>query len=124
MARILIVDDAAFMRTLLTDVLTSHGHEVIGEAACAKEGIEKFRALKPDLMTMDIEMPEESGINTLGAVQTITRENPAAKIVIVSSLSEHAIIKEMISAGACDFVVKPFEQEMLVKTIGRIVGGK
>lgn len=124
MARILIIDDTAFMRKLLTDILSTHGHVIVGVGASAKDAIEKFSALKPDLMTMDIEMPEESGIDTLGAVQLITRDNPTAKILMVSSLSEESIIKAMLAAGACDFIVKPFEQEMIVKTVGRILGGK
>lgn len=123
MARILIIDDALFMRKLLTDILSTHGHVIVGEGKSAKEAIEKFTVLKPDLMTLDIEMPQESQIDALGAVQSIMQDNPKAKILMVSSLNKQSLITTMISAGASDFIVKPFEQEMILKTVDRILGG-
>ena len=124
MARILIIDDAVFMRKMLVDILSDHGHVIVGEGASAKEAIEKFSALKPDLMTMDIEMPEESGIDSLSAVQCIMREYPAAKIIMVSSINKPSVVTQMLSAGACDFIVKPFQQDMILKSVGRILGGE
>ena len=122
MARILVVDDAAFMRKLLIDIFVALGHEIIGEGASAKEALEKFNALKPDLMTMDIVMPQESDIDTLHVVRRIIEETPKAKILMVSSLGHQSVITEMHVAGACDFIVKPFQSEMVVKTINRILG--
>ncbi len=124
MARILIIDDAVFMRKMLGDILSAHGHVIVGVGASAKEAIEKFGVLKPDLMTLDIEMPQESGINSLGALQSILRDNPAAKIIMISSVSKESVITQMIDAGACDFIVKPFQQDMVVKTVNRILGGE
>jgi len=123
MARILIIDDAVFMRKMLCDILAEHGHVIVGVGASAKEAIEKFGILKPDLMTLDIEMPQESGINSLGALQSILKDNPMAKIIMISSISKESVINQMIEAGACDFIVKPFEQDMVVKTVNRILGG-
>ena len=124
MARILIVDDAVFIRKLLTDILVTQGHEIVGEGASAKEAIEKFAVLRPDLMTLDIEMPQESQIDALGAVISIMRDNPKAKILMVSSLKQQSIITEMLTAGACDFIVKPFQEDTIIKTVSRILGGK
>ena len=122
MARILVVDDAMFMRKLLIDIFVAHGHEIVGEGASAKEALEKFNALKPDLMTMDIVMPQESDIDTLHVVRRIIEETPKAKILMVSSLGHQSVITEMLVAGACDFIVKPFQNEQVVKTINRILG--
>jgi len=123
MARILIVDDAIFMRKLLSDILTAEGHEIVGEGTSAMEAIEKFYSLKPDLMTLDIEMPEVSQINSLEAVQTIMRDNPTARIIMVSSISKQQVINQMLMAGACDFIVKPFHQETVINTVSRLLGG-
>jgi len=123
MARVLVVDDALFMRRLLIDILVSQGHEIVAEASNAKEAMEKFSVLKPDLMTLDIVMPQESGIDALGAIQGIIKENPKAKILMVSSLGQQSIIAEMLAAGACDFIVKPFQQDLIVRTVNRILKG-
>ncbi len=122
MARILIVDDAMFMRKLLIDIFVAHGHEIVGEGKSAKDAIEKFSVLKPDLMTMDIVMPQELDIDTPEAVRRIMQENPKAKILMVSSLGQQSIITEMLSAGACGFIVKPFQKDMVIKTVNRILG--
>ena len=122
MARILIVDDAVFMRKLLIDILVAQGHEIVGEGTSAKDAVEKFSALKPDLMTMDITMPQESGIDTPEAVRRIVQENPRAKILMVSSLGQQAVITKMLTAGACDFVVKPFKPDRIIQAVNRILG--
>jgi two-component system chemotaxis response regulator CheY len=124
MARILIIDDAVFMRKMLADILADHGHVIVGEGSSAKEAIEKFSALKPDLMTLDIEMPEESGIDSLSAVQSIMQDNPTAKILMISSIGKQSVITQMLTAGACDFIVKPFQQDTILKSVCRILGGK
>ena len=123
MARILIVDDALFMRKLLIDILVAGGHEIVGEGANAKEAMEKFSVLKPDLMTLDIEMPQESGIDALGAIRGIVHQNPQAKILMISSLGQQSIMAEMLAAGACDFIVKPFQEDRVIKTVDRILRG-
>jgi len=124
MARILIIDDAPFMRKLLIDILAAGGHEIVGEGASAKEAMEKFSTLKPDLMTLDIVMPQESGIDALGALRAIMQENPKAKVLVVSSLGQQFIIAEMLTAGACDFIVKPFQEDLVIRTVDRILGGR
>lgn len=124
MARILIIDDALFMRKLLMDILVAGGHEIVGEGANAKEAMEKFSVLKPDLMTLDIEMPQESGIDTLGAIRGIMHQDPQAKILMISSLGRQSVITEMLTAGACDFIVKPFQEALVIRTVERILGGK
>jgi two-component system chemotaxis response regulator CheY len=122
MAKILVVDDALFMRKLLIDILVAHGHEIVGEGSSAKDALEKFSALKPDLMTMDVVMPQESQIDTPEAIRRIIQENPKAKILMVSSLGQQSVITEMLIAGACDFIVKPFEHDTIIKTVNRILG--
>jgi two-component system chemotaxis response regulator CheY len=122
-ARILIIDDALFMRKLLSDIFVAQGHEIAGVGASAKEAIEKFGILKPDLMTLDVEMPQESGVNTLEAVQIIMRDNPLAKIVMVSSISKQSVINQMLTAGACDFIVKPFKEDTVIRTVDRLLRG-
>jgi len=104
-ARVLIVDDAAFMRMMLRDILTKNGYEVAGEAENGAQAVERYKEVKPDLVTMDITMPEMDGIT---AVREIKKIDPAAKIVMVSAMGQQAMVIEAIQAGAIDFVVKPF----------------
>ena len=118
MAKILIVDDAQFMRNILKKILVSKGHEIIGEADNANSGIKKYKELKPDLCTMDICMPEKSGIE---AVKEIMNFDPNAKILICSSLGQELLVMESIQLGAKDFIVKPFKKEKLVETIHNIL---
>ena len=121
MAKILIVDDAAFMRKMLSDIFTAQGHEIVGEGESARDAVEKFKALRPDLMTLDVVMPQVGNIDTPEAIRQIMRENSKAKIVMVSSMGQQAIIAEMLQAGASDFITKPFEQSTVIKTINRIL---
>src|ERR687893_2747974 len=108
MARVLVVDDAAFMRKMVTDALTKGGHEVVGEAGNGVEAIARYRDLKPDLMTLDITMPEKDGI---AALKDIMELDPDAKVVMCSALGQESKVLESIKLGAKDFVVKPFQAE-------------
>lgn len=116
--RILIVDDALFMRSMIRDVLTSSGrYEVVGEANNGREAVEKFQQLLPDLITMDIVMPEMDGIQ---ATREILKLNPKMKIVICSALGQEPLVIESIAAGARDFIVKPFTPEKALEIIDQV----
>ncbi len=116
--RILIVDDAAFMRMLLKDIVTKAGYEVAGEASNGKEAIEKYKELNPDVVTMDITMPEMSGID---AAKEIIKIDPAARIVMCSAMGQQMMVVEAIQAGAKDFIVKPFQQGRVVEALSKVV---
>ncbi len=117
-ARVLIVDDAAFMRMMLKDILTKNGFEVVGEAENGKEAVEKYKELKPDIVTMDITMPEMDGIT---AVKEIKKIDPNAKIVMVSAMGQQAMVIDSIQAGAMDFVVKPFQPDRVVEALNKVL---
>jgi two-component system, chemotaxis family, chemotaxis protein CheY len=119
MARVLIVDDAAFMRKMLADVLAKGGHEVIGEGANGAEAITQFQSLRPDIMTLDITMPEKDGLTALREILTI---EPTAKIVMCSALGQESKVLEAIKSGAKDFVVKPFQPDRVLDAIGKALG--
>jgi two-component system chemotaxis response regulator CheY len=112
--KILIVDDAAFMRMMLKDILTKNGFEVVGEAENGLVGVEKFKELKPDLVTMDITMPEMDGIT---AVKNIKGIDGNAKVVMCSAMGQQAMVIDAIQAGAKDFIVKPFQADRVVEAI-------
>jgi two-component system chemotaxis response regulator CheY len=118
MARILIVDDAAFMRNMLKDILTKNGHEVVGEAGSGEEAILKYKALHPDLVTMDIVMPGMDGIET---TKKIISEDPSAKIVMCSALGQQQMVIDALQAGARDYIVKPFQPVMVMETIKKVL---
>jgi two-component system chemotaxis response regulator CheY len=118
MARILITDDAAFMRMQLKDIVTKLGHEVVGEAENGLVSIEKFKELEPDLVTMDITMPELDGV---GAVKEIKKIYPEAKIVMCSAMGQQGMVLEAIQAGAKDFIVKPFTSERIQEAFGKVL---
>ena len=114
---ILIVDDAAFMRMMLKDILTKNGYNVIGEAENGKIAVSKYNELKPDLVTLDITMPEMDGISALKAI----RQNDAsAKIVMCSAMGQQAMVIEAIQSGAKDFIVKPFQPDRIYEAIKKI----
>ncbi len=122
MAKILIVDDSKFMRLTLKNVLEKQFnglHTVVGEASTAQEAVEKFLQLRPDLITMDIIMPEESGLE---AVKKIVAHNPNAKIIMVSAMGQEKIVEEAIALGAKSFVVKPVKTDDLIKTVEKVLG--
>lgn len=118
MARILIVDDARFMRVTLSNILQKAEHEVVGEGENGKEAIEMFRELHPDLVTMDITMPVMSGLD---AVKEIKHEFPEAKVVMCSAMGQQKMVVEAIEAGAKDFIVKPFDENRVLEAINRVL---
>lgn len=119
MPRVLIVDDAAFMRMMLKNILTKSGFEVAGEAANGNEAVERYKDLLPDLVTMDITMPEMDGLQALKAIKTI---DPKAKIIMASAMGQQSMVIEAIQSGAIDFIVKPFNEERVVEAIKRAIG--
>lgn len=116
--RILVVDDAAFMRMMIKNILSKNGYEIVGEAENGKDAIEFYKKLKPDLVTMDITMPEMNGIE---GVKAILEFDPNAKIIMCSAMGQQAMVMEAIQAGAKDFIVKPFQQERILQAIGRVL---
>ncbi|WP_022929062.1 response regulator [Patulibacter americanus] len=114
MARVLVVDDALFMRKMVSDTLAKGGHEVIGEAANGAEAVEQFKTLNPDLCTLDITMPEKDGLEALRDIMVI---DPAARVIMCSALGQDAKVIESIKAGARDFVVKPFKAERVLEAV-------
>ena len=117
--KILIVDDAAFMRMMLADILIEKGFEIAGEAEDGEEALRLYGELKPDLVTMDIIMPGSGGID---AIKDILNEDPQAKILMVSALGQQVLVKEALEAGAKGFVVKPFKPEKVIEEIQNILG--
>jgi two-component system, chemotaxis family, chemotaxis protein CheY len=123
MAKVLVVDDALFMRKMLSDILKKEGIEICGEAENGKDAINKYQQLKPDLVTMDIVMPKVEEIDGIGAVKEIIKIDPQARIVMVSAMGQHSLVVEAIQAGAKDFVTKPFQPSRVVEAINRVLGG-
>lgn len=117
MAKILIIDDSAFMRMMLKDILGKNGHE-IAEAENGVEGVEKYMQLKPDLVAMDIVMP---GITGIEAVREIMKKDPEASIIMISALGQEAMVKEALEAGAKDFIVKPFKKEKVIEAVNKVL---
>jgi two-component system chemotaxis response regulator CheY len=115
--RILIADDALFMRNMLRDIFVKAGFQVVGEAVNGVEAVERYHELRPDLVTMDIVMPLKSGIE---ALQQITREDPDARVVMCSALGQEALVIEAVQAGAKDFIVKPFKEERVLDVVHRV----
>ena len=116
MARVLVVDDAAFMRKMVSDALSKAGHEVIGEAANGTEAVESFRSLKPELTTLDITMPEKDGLQALGEIMTL---DPSARVIMCSALGQESKVLESIKLGARDFVVKPFQPARVQEAVAK-----
>ena len=116
---VLICDDAVFMRTMLADILTQAGFSVIGQAKTGTEAVEKYRELKPDLVTMDIVMPDMGGIE---AVKIIMQEYPDAKVLMCSAMGQQSLVVEAIQAGARDFIVKPFQPSRVLEAVQRVLG--
>lgn len=118
MARILIVDDAKFMRITLTNIVKKANHEIVGEAENGREAVRLYRELKPDLVTMDITMPEMSGLD---AVKEIKRDFRDAKIIMCSAMGQQKMVVDAIEAGAKDFIVKPFDESQVIDSISRVL---
>ncbi len=114
MAGVLVVDDAAFMRLTIKQMLEAHGHTMIGEAADGLEAVSKFAALKPEVVFLDITMPEMNGIE---ALRLIKEMDPKAKIIICSAMGQQAMVAQAVQYGAKDFIVKPFEEHRLIRAL-------
>ena len=117
MSRVLIVDDAAFMRISIKNMLTKNGYEVVGEAENGKIGVEKYKELSPDIVTMDITMPELSGLD---ALKEIIKINPAAQVIMVSAMGQEAMVRDAIISGAKGFIVKPFKEDGIISAIKKL----
>ena len=115
--RVLIVDDAIFMRKMISDILVENGMEIAGEADTGVKAVEKFMELRPDLVTMDIIMPEMNGID---AVRKIMEFDSQAKVVMCSALGQQALVQDAITAGAKDFLIKPFNAARVVEVIAKV----
>jgi two-component system chemotaxis response regulator CheY len=116
---VLVCDDAIFMRTMISDILSQAGYDVVGEAETGVEAVEKYKQLKPDLVTMDIVMPDLGGIE---AVREIMKFDSAARILMCSAMGQQALVVEAIQAGARDFVVKPFQPSRVLEAVQRVLG--
>ncbi|MCY6353952.1 response regulator [Clostridium sp. ZS2-4] len=119
MARVLIVDDAAFMRMMIKDILEKNGFEIVGEASNGLKAVEIYKAEKPDVVTMDITMPDMDGIE---AVKAIKGFDPAAKIIMCSAMGQQTMVMDAIRSGARDFIVKPFQAERVLEAIRKALG--
>ena len=116
---VLVCDDAIFMRTMISDILSQAGYEIIGEAETGVQAVEKYKQLKPDLVTMDIVMPDMGGID---AVREIVKYDAKARILMCSAMGQQALVVEAIQAGAKDFVVKPFQPSRVLEAVQRVLG--
>ena len=116
---ILICDDAAFMRMMIKDILTKNGYNVVGEAENGAKAVEKYQELKPDLVLMDITMPEMDGIQALKAIKAA---DPSATVIMCSAMGQQAMVIESIQSGAKDFIVKPFQQDRVLEAVRKGVG--
>lgn len=121
MARILVADDASFMRHMIREIVEAEGHEVVGEASDGVEAVDEYKRQQPDLVTMDIVMPRRSGID---AVRGILELDPKARIVMCSALGQESLVTEALEAGASGFIVKPFKPESVLETLGKVLSGK
>ena len=116
---ILICDDAAFMRMMIKDILTKNGYNIAGEAENGAKAVEKYAELKPDLVLMDITMPEMDGIE---ALKKIKASDPGASVIMCSAMGQQAMVIESIQAGARDFIVKPFQADRVLEAVKKVIG--
>ena len=116
---VLIVDDAAFMRMMIKDILTKNGYNVVGEAENGARAVEKYNELKPDLVLMDITMPEMDGIQALKAIKGA---DGGAKVIMCSAMGQQAMVIESIQSGAKDFIVKPFQADRVIEAVQKVLG--
>jgi two-component system, chemotaxis family, chemotaxis protein CheY len=119
MAKILIVDDAAFMRMMVKDILEKNGFEVIGEASNGIKAVELYKKERPDVVTMDITMPDMDGIQ---AVKEIRAFDPTAKVIMCSAMGQQSMVMDAIKSGARDFIVKPFQPDRVLEAIRKVIG--
>ncbi len=116
---ILICDDAAFMRMMIKDILSKNGYNVAGEAENGLKAVEKYKEVSPDLVLMDITMPEMDGIQALKEIKKI---DPGALVIMCSAMGQQAMVIESIQAGAKDFIVKPFQADRVIEAVKKVVG--
>ena len=116
MARVLVVDDAAFMRKMVSDAIVKGGHEVVGEAGNGNEAVARYQELRPEVTTLDITMPEKDGLQ---ALQEIMALDPSARVVMCSALGQESKVLESIKIGAKDFVVKPFQPDRVLGAVDK-----
>lgn len=116
--KVLIVDDAVFMRNMIKDILESEGFEIAGEASNGVEAIEQYKTTKPDVVTMDIVMPLKNGIEALKGIKDLDSN---AKVIMVSALGQESLVMEALEAGAFDFITKPFKKEKVIATIKKAI---
>ncbi|UUZ81752.1 response regulator [Paenibacillus sp. P26] len=119
MAKVMVVDDAAFMRMLLKTMLSEAGHEIVAEATNGLEAVKAYMTVRPDVVTMDITMPEMDGVAT---VKEIRKLDPQAKIIMCSAMGQKAMVVDAISSGAKDFVVKPFQKDRVLESLNNVLG--
>ena len=119
MAKILIVDDAAFMRMMIKDILTKNGYEIAAEAENGQKAVEKYAESRPDLVLMDITMPEMDGIQSLKKIKEL---DPSANVIMCSAMGQQAMVIEAIQSGAKDFIVKPFQAERVLEAVKKVIG--
>ncbi len=119
MKKVLIVNDAAFIRLTIKTMLEKNGFEVAGEAENGIAGVKKYQELKPDLITMDITMPDMTGIE---ALKEIMKLDPKAKVIMLSAMGQEAMVREAVLSGAVSFIVKPFKEEQLITTLNKVAG--
>ncbi|ARK31537.1 response regulator [Halalkalibacter krulwichiae] len=118
MASVLIVDDAAFMRMMIKDILMKNGFDIAGEAANGAEAVERYKELKPDLVTMDITMPEMDGIQALKEIKQV---DASAKVIMCSAMGQQSMVIDAIQSGAKDFIVKPFQADRVIEAIKKVL---
>ncbi|MDH3212552.1 MAG: response regulator [Myxococcales bacterium] len=118
MARVLVADDASFMRQMIREIVESDGHEVVAEASDGLEAFDEYKRVSPDIVTMDIVMPRRSGID---AVRSIIEMDPDARVVMCSALGQESLVTEALEAGARDFIVKPFKPDNVIATLTKVL---
>ncbi|KGI45504.1 response regulator [Clostridium tetani] len=119
MSKVLIVDDAAFMRMMIKDILEKNGFEVVGEASNGVKAVELYKTEKPDVVTMDITMPDMDGIEAVKEIKSI---DPDAKVIMCSAMGQQTMVVDAIKAGAKDFIVKPFQPDRVLEAIKKVIG--
>ncbi|OLO40580.1 two-component system response regulator [Alkalihalophilus pseudofirmus] len=117
MTSVLVVDDAAFMRMMIKDILTKNNFDVVGEAANGQEAVDKYKELNPQIVTMDITMPEKDGIEALRDIKSI---DPDAKVIMCSAMGQQAMVIDAIQSGAKDFIVKPFQADRVIEALQKV----
>ncbi|MDD3407246.1 MAG: response regulator [Methanomicrobium sp.] len=118
MGRILVVDDTMFMRTLLKNILFSGSHDIVGEAENGEDAVEKYKSLKPDLVTMDVVMPKMNGIEALKAIMA---SDPNAKVVMCTAVGQEQMVKLAIKTGAKGYIVKPFQAPKVLEEVNNVL---